>query len=582
MELNRINIKNFRSIKEETISFDHNCKILIGKNEAGKSNVLKAIVAVFGEYKVHNKDKRKRIKNEKIDEYHVRAIFKMTEQDLSLALKSFQNKYTGTELIEFKDNRTIKEFIHEHFKEILKVIVIGDNQEPTYMYWGISENKKEVKNELFIEDNNLVSEKTSENKKFKLDEEIFSILKDQTLNENIKCNYWSYSDDFLIPNTVSIEEFKKEPSYCKSLENIFILCNRENIDKEFTEAYEQDGDYQNLLEQISNETTKVFRSIWKDFGKTSIQLMPDGEKISTKIVDQVKSSFEDRSDGFKKFISILLMLSTRHRKKLLDKNDIILIDEPDQSLYPTSAIYLRDELLKIAEKSTVLYSTHSQYMIDSKTIDRHLVVIKENDITRLEKPSEKSQYSNDELLKNAIGTSIFECLQSMNIIFEGWLDKALFDKYCTFKKDKTFESCGKVYLHGISGTNALIQLLILANKKFIIVADSDQTSMQYRKKFESDYGKYKSNWIAYGDDSEEKTMEDFFDPSYIESIIKEHKPNFKYDSNKNAIKNVEEAFGSNNKEEIRKVKKQLVNNLQEKNILPVYKKFIIKLKKQIS
>lgn len=60
MKLDRIVISNFRSIKDTTIFFDSNCKILIGKNEAGKSNVLKVIAAVFGQYNVGSKDRRKK------------------------------------------------------------------------------------------------------------------------------------------------------------------------------------------------------------------------------------------------------------------------------------------------------------------------------------------------------------------------------------------------------------------------------------------------------------------------------------------------------------------------------------------
>ena len=76
MELSRVHIKNFRSIKDTVINFDNNCLILLGKNEAGKSNVLKAIAAVFDKYQVSNKDRRKKIANEKIDEYFVRIIIK--------------------------------------------------------------------------------------------------------------------------------------------------------------------------------------------------------------------------------------------------------------------------------------------------------------------------------------------------------------------------------------------------------------------------------------------------------------------------------------------------------------------------
>ena len=81
MQLDHFRIKNFRSIKEAKISFLHNCLILLGKNEAGKSNVLKALASLFELYTVSSRDRRKRIDNEKIDECYVKAIFKLSSGD---------------------------------------------------------------------------------------------------------------------------------------------------------------------------------------------------------------------------------------------------------------------------------------------------------------------------------------------------------------------------------------------------------------------------------------------------------------------------------------------------------------------
>jgi predicted ATP-dependent endonuclease of OLD family len=75
VKLTEIKIENFRSIKSQTIIIEHNCLILLGKNEAGKSNILKAIAAVFEQYKVTDKDKRKRIANEKILKRIMKNLF---------------------------------------------------------------------------------------------------------------------------------------------------------------------------------------------------------------------------------------------------------------------------------------------------------------------------------------------------------------------------------------------------------------------------------------------------------------------------------------------------------------------------
>lgn len=66
MQLKEIKIFNFRSIMDETIRFNHNCMILVGKNEAGKSNSLKAVAAVFGKFKVKIETEEKKLKMKKL------------------------------------------------------------------------------------------------------------------------------------------------------------------------------------------------------------------------------------------------------------------------------------------------------------------------------------------------------------------------------------------------------------------------------------------------------------------------------------------------------------------------------------
>lgn len=581
MKIKEIHIENFRSIKNETIVMDKNCLILLGKNEAGKSNVLKAIAAIFGQYNLTVKDQRKKINNEKIQTRRIYITFEFEEDDVQRIKESLLKKYATIKDITFKEGKTLNDFIQAELSCILYEVIVANNAKPAFNY--PKEKQSNVIPEKDVYQSGTIISFQPQGNKIDLRDLLLVEIQKIYSEKPYKCIFWHYDNNLLLPDQVAINQFTANPSQYKSLENIFIMCNRANIAQEFKEAYEQDGDYFNLLDQVSKEVTKVFRKIWKDFRSTSIELTPDGGNILIKVTDNAKYSFTDRSDGFKKFISILLNLSTQSRSGKIGERDIILIDEPDQSLYLTSAQYLKEELLKISEKSRVIYATHSQYMIDSDCLDRHLIVEKNNDVTTIRKETGCAPYSDDELLRRAIGSSIFECLQEKNIIFEGWLDKELFKKYLSITTQDDLKNIGKTFLHGISGAETLASILILANKKFIIVADSDKTSSDKRKDFEKNYSEYKDCWLAYGDvDNSISTLEDFVDSSVIEKVLNENGyPNYKYNDNKNAIGNIE--LCAKDKDEKQNIKRIIIETIsKQENIKPSYTEFFNMLKNKVS
>ena len=115
MILDRIEIRNFRSIKEATVRFDEHCRILLGKNEAGKSNILKAIAALFNCYSVSSKDKRKKIDNERIEEAYVRAVVRFSDTELLEIITRFSEK----NILVFEGGLDLESFVKDAFREIL-------------------------------------------------------------------------------------------------------------------------------------------------------------------------------------------------------------------------------------------------------------------------------------------------------------------------------------------------------------------------------------------------------------------------------------------------------------------------------
>ena len=594
MKLDRYEIKNFRSIKDMKINIEEKngkkCLILVGKNEAGKSNILKAISAVFNGYKVSIKDQRKTALDD--DEYYIYAIFKLNQDIFDCVERKLTEEYTIKDLDIFEDNLSIANFIKDAFDEIVLRLYIKDNDIPNLTYWIHEELKDKYKvSNLFYysTDSKQIAKLEGESNSPLLEPLtydhmktiVFEIIKNIISMENIykRVMFWEYSDSHLLPSNVNIENFKSNPDICMPLKNIFYLSNIKDIQQDIENAAKKDKGLHSFLDNISNKATKEFREIWPDLKNIKFIIRKDGEEFDIRIQEKEFYSNEDRSDGFKRFIAILLILSIEYRTQK-DYSRLILFDEPDAFLYPTSARFLKEELLKISEKAVVIYSTHSPFMIDNECIERHLVIERKDDISEIV-PQDKSPFQEDELLKRAIGSHIFESIQSKNIIFEGYTDYKVFKN--TYK-NKDFKDCGLVYMGGIKEVNTITTMMMLTGKKFLIVSDSDETSKNKRKDFERDFPTLEENWLEYDEIFDKsnmiKTLEDFYKLDYLSDKIKQYNESYKYDENKSSIDNIDKAV-SQNKEKKQEIKNALAINAKNENIKKEYFHFIQKIKDKL-
>lgn len=67
MKLDRVQISQFRSIKDLEIRFQPTCRILVGKNESGKSNILKALSLLNDDISIDVSDLREGLPGEQIE-----------------------------------------------------------------------------------------------------------------------------------------------------------------------------------------------------------------------------------------------------------------------------------------------------------------------------------------------------------------------------------------------------------------------------------------------------------------------------------------------------------------------------------
>lgn len=247
--------------------------------------------------------------------------------------------------------------------------------------------------------------------------------------------------------------------------------------------------YLQILEKTAKAATDHIRRVWKDYKSVRITLAPNGATVSPVVVDdQVPLDMANRSDGFKRFVSFLLQVSAKVRTEEI-KNTLILVDEPEIALHPSGARSLMRELIEIGSSNTVVYSTHSIFMVDKAEIGRHLVVEKKSEVTATWR-AEKSRIQDEEVLYSAMGYSIFESLKQSNVIFEGWRDKELFRVVAESmsRADKSIKEklsvIGMTFAEGVKDVRNVAHFLQLASRPCLVISDADRVALQHRKAYQ--------------------------------------------------------------------------------------------------
>lgn len=531
MKLAKVEIKNYRSIKDSVVVFDPSCRVLVGINESGKSNVLKALRLLGEEYKPSSKDDvRERVGREKeITESYVRFVFTLEKQDSDQLLSDVQGAILANDVNPeiVTDDGVVKPlaaFCAARTEGLYGVDVMTEKK--AFKYWVLVKHKlvaswkkpsaacpadysfdlkgKSVvlKNYTLVRSGDFpdipveyLEDATIEDLQQLSGAKIIDIVQKNLPN----MVFWEYDESDLLPNSVDIAAFAANPDSCEPLKHMFVLAGisedsiKTSIEKKLTGTTNQ---IQNYLDQIAEQTTAHFKEVWEEYRDISFSLTYHGATIVPGIKEANTHDFAKRSDGFKRFVTFLLMISVQVKTKQLE-NTLLLIDEPEISLHPSGARYLRNELIRIARQNYVAYSTHSIFMIDSADIGRHYIVKKKSEVTSL-LPAEAGNIAEEEVLWNALGYSAFEILKEKNIIFEGWKDKKLFETAlpgASVAIKKKFESVGICHAKGTSSMKAITPIIELAKRGCLIVSDGDQPAISEQKRYLADKGY--GTWLTY-------------------------------------------------------------------------------------
>lgn len=557
MKLKRIDILNFRSIKSQILTFDRNFQVLVGINESGKTNLLKAVSLLNDKIDFTKDDIRDPSHVEDaVTESYVRFVFKVDSSLISKVFEGVKQKFLtkglSAPLLDIGTKSYCLEDFCRYKDELLYTIdLLKHTRNPSH--WTIAGPKfrihpewKKVKGGAvaaaphMIEQNgkslNLNAYSVVNTRDFeKIPDQLLENFDITSLNAIVgaylvtivsryfpACIVWNYSEDNLLPGRIVLSQFIPNPNICVPLKNMFSLAGYLNATKALQDASEKTNGLRNILRKVGENTTTHMRKVWPEWKKQKVILNQNGDFIEAGIEDEYNVySLARRSDGFKRFFTFLLTISAQNKTEEIHDN-LIVIDEPDIGLHPGGIQYLREELKKIANNNIVLVSTHSIFMIDKEIIDRHLIVEKNREITEI-KRVDVSNINDEEVVYKALGYSLFELLKPKNIIFEGWRDKRLFETFLKSGKGKKLLNKRMLLQLGLLHSMGVKDIPRVANtcenfsREYIIISDSDKIAKEKQKKFDG-----RGKWFCYNDIKgvEALTTEDFLQNSLINKAIR--------------------------------------------------------------
>ena len=547
MKIKSVEIINYKSIKNVVIPFNEygtysnksQSTFFVGLNETGKTAILEALSYIKSDFsKIDYEEicfKPSLDKNEYIELYVIFETIKTNSFWVKELIKICGIPKELSEIIEFS---SISKNIYNKEDEAESKYSIGINNLDYYKYLIEDEVIYDIKTKNSIRDkitkqnaNSFIKEDQKILKKTSL-EEIISIKLAKTLDIFIpKVQVWKPKDEYLINSSIDLSIFKDDTSTSIPLTNIFNLSGYSS-DKEIKQVIERALKKQEKLdelkEKMSDAVTKHINKIWIEH-KIKIIISINASICKVFIEDKDKKhnyyKMEQRSEGFRQFISLILSLSALNNSKKLE-NNVILIDEPEVHLHPSGVRYMRNEILKIGKKNNVFVSTHSHYMVDTNCPERHWIVKKTEGETFANQIDENTPLEDDDVLISAFGLNLFKELLPKNIlVVEGGDDKEIISHSLKLFEvtNNSIKSAG-----GASKSPGIASILINENVPAYILFDDDKEGKDNKKrildKFKESYSN--SNVFTLRDLVKElpanSTIEDLMPIDFVKNFFEKH------------------------------------------------------------
>ena len=489
MRLESFQVNYFRSIKNSEPIHLNQKTIIVGKNNEGKSNYLKALnialSILLDRRRVELFIRRKRYLNDD-------SIFNW-ERDYPVNLQNKKRqpstKFKLTFNLTNEDVENIKSLINVDIKfELIIEIEINKNDLSLNIYYTPKNIRKKLKESQI--------DKVCDH----ITKEIYFTYIPAIRTERASLNIIGSLINKKLDSLEENEDYNKAKSFIQSKQNeLLINLSHELVDKLHTFVPE----LKNVQLSAEYESRHSY-----------------GSRYDYKFIvdDGNPTEISYKGDGFKSLVTLALL----HDKGQSNKNNIIAIEEPEAHLHSGAIHKLKSILEDIYNNNQIILTTHNQVFIDRDVVSNNIMV----DSGKIKKVKDIKQ------LRNILGVELSDNLISCEriLLVEGSTDSKLLLNLLPLLnpeiKDKIRK--GQLIISSVGGTKYLSQYVNFYKNVLcdvVVLTDCDKDGHDVQDKLLSENiletkSMFFVDNVNYPNKNSE--LENIIKPNYVEQFMLSH------------------------------------------------------------
>lgn len=441
MKLSYFSVSYYRSITDAYKINLENMTVLIGKNNEGKTNLIKSLTLAIDILNMLSENhligaRRRFIPKSMYDWYKDFPISLQNSIRLKNKLTKLRLDFSMTD----KETRELSEIIGSSINHAISIYIeISNNNTYSITVPKKGKNAKAITNRIipiccFICD--------------KIGYQYIPAIRSQ--DEALSIIYRLVSEEI---------DGIDDPKYLEALQY---------IDRKQQEQLER-------LSQRIKPPLQMFLPAIKDIHIYNKKNTRRGSAINSKrnlcidLDDGVETSLTDKGDGVKSLATIALLSEIT-----TNQSRLIIVEEPENHLHPEAIRYISTVLQKLAETNQILVSTHNPIYINRNKISSN-IIIENGHAIKAERL---------EMIRKCLGVICSDNLMYSDyvIVVEGPSDKAVLTS--CFNKDSTLKNYlanKRITIHSIGGTDNLSSEIYSLQRyccAFLVILDYDSAGKE--------------------------------------------------------------------------------------------------------